>query len=217
MKYIYLAGPLTAQSFDQSNTWRKLVQQSLPDHIRTLSPLRGLEHLNEEADLKHTYANHPLTTAKGLTMKDYNDVDRSDALLVNFLGATKVSIGTVMEISRAAAKSIPVICVMEEDNLHRHPILNQACGVIITSLEEGIEMIVSILSDDLEMESYLYEKEQKINAEEALKAFKASIDNWSMSGSGYGILHPSGIYNFLAKPTNSCITKGVSRIQKYKN
>jgi nucleoside 2-deoxyribosyltransferase len=161
MKYIYLAGPLTSKSFLETDVWRQEVKSKLPTHIRTLSPLRGLEHLRNEEDLKHTYGAHPLSTAKGLTMKDYNDVDRSDAVLVNFLGATKASIGTVMEISRSAAKGIPVVCVMEDDNVHQHPMLNQGCGVIVKSLQEGIDAIVAIVSDDKEMEDYLKKQEFK--------------------------------------------------------
>lgn len=159
MKNIYLAGPLTSLSYNQSESWRNYVREKIPSYIETKSPLRGLEHLKEKADLKHTYGNHPLSTAKGLTMKDYNDVDNSDGILVNFLGANKVSIGSVMEIARAASKLIPVVCVMEDDNIHQHPMLNQGCLVIVKNLDEGIDMLISIISTDQEMILYKIKKE----------------------------------------------------------
>lgn len=94
---VYLAGPITGLTWGESTDWREYVK----NYISTLSPLRGKQRLREIAGnipIMDSYEDHPLTTAKGINTRDYNDVKRADAIFVNFLGAKKVSIGTVMEI-----------------------------------------------------------------------------------------------------------------------
>jgi hypothetical protein len=51
-----------------------------------------------------------LSCARGITTRDYNDCKRCDILVANFLGADKISIGTVMEIAWAKAFPNPSCC-----------------------------------------------------------------------------------------------------------
>jgi hypothetical protein len=50
-----------------------------------------------------------MSKPKGLTTRDRWDAMRCDVLLVNLLGATKVSIGTVLEFGWADAMDIPIV------------------------------------------------------------------------------------------------------------
>lgn len=143
---VYLAGPITGLAYDNAVDWRAYVIDRFPKNIIGVSPLRGKEYLSKEKDLKWHYPEHPLSTEDGIMTRDFFDVGRADALLVNFLGATRVSIGTVMEIAWAHMYRKPVVVVMEEDNLHQHPMLRKASSLIVPSLDDGIELIDRLVS-----------------------------------------------------------------------
>jgi nucleoside 2-deoxyribosyltransferase len=148
---VYLAGPIAGCTYGECTDWREGVRRAAPASIHTLSPMRGKQRLKEieaGSTIKGVYEQNPLTSAKGINTRDFNDVRRADAVFVNFLGAKKVSIGTVMEIAWARAFSKPVVCVMESDNVHRHTMLEYACGYIVETLDEGVEVLATILGTD---------------------------------------------------------------------
>lgn len=148
---IYLAGPITGISYDGCTEWREYVKENIDDSIITLSPMRGKQFIKERSvgnTVGMSYEDSPLASTKGINTRDYNDVRRADAILVNFIGSERVSIGTVMEIAWARAFSIPVIACMEEDNIHSHSMLNYACGYIVDSLDKGITILEAVLLPD---------------------------------------------------------------------
>ena len=62
------------------------------------------------------------------------------------LGATRVSIGTVMEIAWGAAFHKPVVLVMEpQGNIHEHSMLKEACVYHVDSLEDGVFVTRALL------------------------------------------------------------------------
>ena len=62
-------------------------------------------------------------------------------IIANFLGAEKVSIGTVMEVAWAKSKQTPVIAVMEkEGNPHDHPMMTEVFGFRVETLEEAVDI-----------------------------------------------------------------------------
>lgn len=148
---VYLAGPITGVSYKACTEWREIVKDMLDEDIKTLSPMRGKQHIEQRSKnglVAMSYEDFPLSSVKGINTRDYNDVKRADAVFVNFLGAEKVSIGTVMEIAWCRAFSIPVVCVMEKDNIHNHSMLNYACGYIVETLEEGVAVLEALLLPD---------------------------------------------------------------------
>lgn len=148
---VYLAGPITGVTYDGCTEWRTWVKDNVDEDILTLSPMRGKQYIKERSKngfVEMSYEDSHLSSAKGINTRDYNDVRRADAIFVNFLGATKVSIGTVMEIAWARAFNIPVVCVMEKDNIHHHSMLDYACGVIAETIEEGIVTLEALLLPD---------------------------------------------------------------------
>ncbi|MBI1957527.1 MAG: hypothetical protein HYS44_03690, partial [Candidatus Niyogibacteria bacterium] len=149
---LYCGGPITGVSYGESTDWRNYVGLKLPSHIRAMSPMRGKHYLANEKAIKDSYEGdgHPLSTRRGITCRDRMDVMRCDMLLANFLGAKKVSIGTVMEIAWADAWRKPIVVVMEKGNIHEHAILNQVAGFIVSNLDEAIELAVAVLSPTLD-------------------------------------------------------------------
>ena len=146
---LYCAGPITGVSYGESTNWREYVASKLPPHIKAVSPMRGKKYLTDEKNIKDSYKEHPLSCQKGITCRDRMDVMRCDMILVNFLGATKVSIGSVMEIAWADAWRKPIIVVMEKENVHSHAILREVSGFIVHNLDEAIIIAIAVLSPTL--------------------------------------------------------------------
>lgn len=87
-----------------------------------------------------------MSCAKGITSRDRFDCMRADAVLVNLLGATKVSIGTVMEVAWAdSARKQIVLVIGKDDQVHLHPMLTESCGYIVDNLDEAISIVERVL------------------------------------------------------------------------
>ena len=148
---VYLAGAIAGLSGPEAIGWRGDAADYLGQRgVETLSPMRG--KLGLASSLKigpcSTYAHlGPFYTPQGIMARDYNDVKRCDALLVNLLGLTKPSLGTTMELAWAYMLQKPAVVVMEkEGNPHdNHPMLMQAMPFRVETLDEGIDAIAVIL------------------------------------------------------------------------
>ena len=69
MEYlVYLSGPVKGLSYKEAVAWREYVRNRLPKHIKTLSPLRGRDHLRlkDEDIIDGVYEQYPLTSSKGV-------------------------------------------------------------------------------------------------------------------------------------------------------
>lgn len=150
MPRIYLAGPIGGMSYKKSNEWRDDVLVELKEcGIDCYSPLRGKEFLEKERKICNNpqhYGTSPLATTKGIMTRDHNDCVKADALLINFKGIKKPSIGTAMEMAWAYDKHIPIVVVCEEDNPNiMHPMVAETVHYRVDTMEEGIELIKLIL------------------------------------------------------------------------
>jgi nucleoside 2-deoxyribosyltransferase len=153
---VYLAGPITGCSFNGCTDWRNSVIEQLAIYnIRGLSPMRAKGYLSQEKKITGSYEDKVMSCARGIITRDRFDTMRCDVLLVNFLGAQKVSIGTVMEIAWADAHRTPIICAIENpvtseaDNIHDHPMIREAVGFRVSSLQDAVECAIKILSTTL--------------------------------------------------------------------
>jgi hypothetical protein len=90
-----------------------------------------------------------MASDRGIITRDFNDATTCNVLLVSFLGATRVSIGTVMDIAWAFYKRTPVIAVMEASrNPHEHMMLAEATGYRVATLDEALAIVETISSLD---------------------------------------------------------------------
>lgn len=148
---VYLAGPISHTTWKGATDWRMAVREELAKYgIEGIDPMRGKADLRELLGRKHfdtvygqaaqAYENYdnPMASAKAILNRDRWDVYNADVILVNFLGAKKVSIGTVMEIAWANALGKLVIVAMEDDNVHAHGMLIHCMGIICDTLEEAV-------------------------------------------------------------------------------
>ena len=153
---VYLAGPITGLTFEDAADWREYAKQKLATYregfgILGYSPLRAKDYLLERGILSghpDAYTDQVLSSAKGILTRDHWDVSTCDMVLVNFLGATSVSIGTVMEIAYASAYRKPVVVAMERDNVHVHAMLTESVGWVVDDLDYACDLVKAILLPD---------------------------------------------------------------------
>ena len=140
---VYLAGPITGLSYGDATDWREKVASKLAAAgIKGLSPMRAKDYLKDvkefTMDGEAYRAVNILSSNRGIVTRDRWDATRADAILVNFLGATRVSIGTVMEIAWGDLARVPVVCAMEPaGNPHDHGMICETI-VRVPTLEEAV-------------------------------------------------------------------------------
>jgi len=149
MKSVYLSGPISGLSYAGATSWRKYATEQLKP-IVGLSPLRDCDGLTEEQCLSHLgYPDKVLSTPKAIVTRDRFDCTRADVVLVNLKGATRVSIGTIIEIGWADAARIPIVLVMDDcDLVHEHAMVREMAGFVTRTLDEGISIVRTLLLEE---------------------------------------------------------------------
>lgn len=152
---VYLAGPISGLNYDGATEWRDAVIAELRGcGIKGLSPMRAKEYLRDRYDSSGGFSatceeyGHLscLSGPRGIMTRDRYDATRCDVLLVNLLGAEKISVGTVMEIAWADLRRTPIVVAMEPGNVHEHAMVNEAIGFRCGSLDEAVHVVKAILS-----------------------------------------------------------------------
>lgn len=174
---VYLAGPITGLTYGDSVDWRRFAERFLEEwDIEALSPMRGKKYLEavgiiEDVSYGEDNAEWALSAAAGFTQRDHGDCMNSDVVLCNFLGADRVSIGTVLEVAWAHAYRKQLIVVVDAPidppadmhnkpwhdkngvlrspdgrNIHDHAMIRQVAGYVVPTLEHGLNLIPAILN-----------------------------------------------------------------------
>ena len=144
---LYLAGPITGCTYGACVDWRVDFAAKLPDFILPISPMRAKNYLKDRGILEGSYNEFALSTERGINKRDKTDVRRADMVFVNFLGASRVSIGTVMEIAWAQEYQKPIVVAMEKSgNPHDgHPMLNDSIDFRVDNLDDAMYIVTHIL------------------------------------------------------------------------
>jgi nucleoside 2-deoxyribosyltransferase len=155
-KTCYLAGPIDGLSFQDGVEWRRYATEKLAvEGIKGLSPQRGKDYvggnegLADEMDFatqEKVFADRLMSDAKFVLGRDKFDALNCSVLLVNFKGARRASIGTIMEIAWAFLQGKPIIVVADDDDtLHRnHPMLRGTFTSITNNLDDAIGLVIHI-------------------------------------------------------------------------
>lgn len=150
---MYLAGAIAGRTGPEIADWRKEAASQLYwREIETLSPLRAKDNLLNGARISTDFNDYAdkgaFFTSRGIMVRDFNDVKRCDALLVNLLGLTKPSMGTIMELAWAYAMQKPAVVAMEaQGNPHDlHPMIHEAIAFRVETLDEAIDFVAVILN-----------------------------------------------------------------------
>jgi nucleoside 2-deoxyribosyltransferase len=137
---VYLAGPISGCSYEGATNWREEAASVLFDEgIAAFSPMRHKEYLLGEHAIQDSYDQHYLSTMRAIMTRDFRDATKCDMIITNVVGATKVSIGTVMEIAWGFQARVPVVLVSEgKENPHYHGMIREAIGWEVKTMQEAI-------------------------------------------------------------------------------
>jgi nucleoside 2-deoxyribosyltransferase len=144
---VYLAGPIAGLTYDGATDWRETVEKYLSNYmIAAVSPMRSKEYL-KTAGIIHAYGYSDLilSSDKSIVTRDRFDVENCDVMLVNLLGAEKVSIGTMVEMGWADFNRKPMVVVMENGNIHVHAFVTELAGYVVDNLDSALFIIKAIL------------------------------------------------------------------------
>lgn len=152
-KSVYLAGPITGGSYDGVTEWRDEAKYLFDDYswymandrnfIKCYSPMRHKDYLLNETSIADEYSESILSSQRGITARDRNDVMNCDLLLVNLQGAERVSIGTVIEIAWADILRKPIVAILDER--HDHAMIREMIQFRAKNLEEAVFTAARIL------------------------------------------------------------------------
>jgi hypothetical protein len=147
-------------------SWRNLAEELFADYNEKLEgwyrfqvrpPCRG-EYEGKKDMFSDLAANtgHPLANRYGALFRDKQDLDISEIIVCNFLGAGRVSIGSVWELGRASkpdssGKEKIIGIAMEdpsenEKNVHEHFFIRGMTPYVLPTLEEVIWTVVTVAS-----------------------------------------------------------------------
>ena len=151
---VYLAGPIAGCQIQEALDWRLEATEDLKEiyGIDALSPMREKHALSTGASISRDFRAYEdrgiFYTSKGIMTRDFNDVKRCDALLVNLYGTKALTTGTVMELGWAYCMQKPVIVWIEQGgNPHdAHPMVHEAIGGLrFDSLDEAVHAVAVVL------------------------------------------------------------------------
>jgi nucleoside 2-deoxyribosyltransferase len=144
-KLVYLAGPISGTTNSETTSWREEFGSLLKSDIRCLSPLRDQTDSTPDYPLTMEKIRH----GKSSVARDRMDILRCDLVVANFIGAKRVSIGSVGEIFWADAYRKPILLIMEDDaaeNPHFHLFILELASWRFASLAEAARKVNIILS-----------------------------------------------------------------------
>jgi hypothetical protein len=146
MRTVYLSGPISGLTFEGCTDWRDYATQKLADlDVTALSPMRGKEYLRGKGaieDGSSAVISNFMSQDRAIVTRDRWDTVNCDFMLVNLIGAERVSIGTMIELAWADMARVPVVLVMEPaGNIHEHAFVRELSGYRVDSLDAAFDII----------------------------------------------------------------------------
>jgi nucleoside 2-deoxyribosyltransferase len=136
---------MSGMTVQEAQSWRNYITSNLPKEFKILSPLRGQVPLKEDRTIESSYCNSLFCSQRAITSRDRNDIMQSDVMILNLLGAKRVSIGSIFEAGWADMRRIPIILIMEKSgNVNDHPILREVASWIVPTLDKALKVCRSV-------------------------------------------------------------------------
>ena len=152
MKTVYLYGPIAGLTYAEAEDWRTWMRRELREYdIDAVSPLRfknALEHRGKLTGHGRDYGDlGVLTSGPAILARDKFDVLRADMLVGNFLGADRVSIGSMFEQAWAHQLHKPIAVAVDDDSHpHDHLFFNQTVDFRVSSLDALRDVVLAVLT-----------------------------------------------------------------------
>ena len=148
---IYLAGPISGQSYDQVVSKIHSIRKHLEKFGYTVfHPMTGKGNLRTEIKFKSVgYDGIPASSNHAIYERDQWMVRQCDVILADLSNSTRVSIGTMFELAWAAILGKHSLVVLDADNIHDHAFVLEAADIVFPSLKQAIDYL-EILSEGAE-------------------------------------------------------------------
>lgn len=151
---VYLAGPVSGLTSNEARfDWRYNFALIMPDHIMCRSPMRTFGcyadtmHLKDELPLSEI---EELRVGKNIFAKDEHDIRSSDLMVACFLGAKKISKGSLVELGMAYTLNKPIVLVIEPSgNVHDHSFVDQVATHRVDNLADAADRVAYQLTPGL--------------------------------------------------------------------
>lgn len=140
---VYPSSPIRGLSYIEATAWRDYITKKLSPEITVYSPMRGKECLLDSLEIdERNFVDDPLFEAKTIVASDFGDIRDCDLMLVNLLGATHLSVGTIGEIGGAHMLHKRIVLVMEKSgNVHDHPFVTEPAMAWLDDLDQAIVFV----------------------------------------------------------------------------
>lgn len=149
---IYLAGPITGLKHADTVGWRqKFTALMAGTNVQCFSPMRGKDHLKILDKIEGAYPDNILSRSRAIMTRDHFDCKRATLVVANLLREYMPengmpSLGTAMEMAWCFGYRVPLIAILDEENSpYDHPMINEAIGFRVTTLEQAAETAKMIL------------------------------------------------------------------------
>lgn len=137
---IYVAGPISGQSYEQVLTRYERQTASLQSAgYDVLHPMTGKRYLRNEIQFKARGYDSPVSTNHAIKNRDRWMVGQADVLLLDFTtSGDRVSIGTCMELAWADELNKHTVAILPKDNIHNHAFVLECCDIIFELEEDAM-------------------------------------------------------------------------------
>lgn len=150
-RFVYLAGPILNCTKGEANDWRTYVDDKLqPHNIVGISPLRCEPLIGERYTA--IYEDPRFGTSRAIGAKNKFDVKTCDMTLAylpkkpfDAVENWHQSWGTMGEIFWADAYDRLVVCVTDDPEVAKHPVINACCPWLLNNLDDAIDTAIGIL------------------------------------------------------------------------
>jgi len=147
---IYLAGPMSGLSWREALAWRREAEAELSKDWRLINPVRAQVPEDQQNEIIEATTQLDTkkvdieVTATAVTAQDEFFIDQSDWILAYFLGAGKISIGTVWELGYGWGTGKKIFSVLEPGSIHDHAFVRRRSHVFSPHLSDAIQFFKAI-------------------------------------------------------------------------
>ena len=143
---IYCCHSISGMSADEVFTYYEDTDRVLQSFgYDVLSPMHGKDMLRTEKEFRAADYRHPVTANHAIFNRDHWMVCQSDVVYANLMGTKAVSIGTMMELAWASHTYKHVVLCMENDNVHRHAFVLEACDIVFDNEQDTLQYLKGLI------------------------------------------------------------------------
>lgn len=136
MNEVYLGGPITGHTYRTAQSWRRdpsfRRELALAGWV-ALSPLDQHDPPSDwDIPLDAFFEEQIGESVASVVSGDLRMIRQSQAVMFNFLGYDRASIGSAAELGYAKALDKPIVSVVRPDDIHYHPFVTELSDFVVS-------------------------------------------------------------------------------------